>query len=495
MRLGRAVLFAYAAIGVPAIAALLLLPVLFENLGQHRVGLLSLLIGVAGFFANFDFGVGTAVARFSARLAGRPLGLSRVRRLVRTAVILQLGVGLLLGSLLWASQWLIAAVDFRGDTAMRQEIANSFLLLGLAMPATLATGSLRSGMEGLGRFGVSNVLRAVASLSTFMVPIGVSFFSPRLDMMMLGLFLARMVTLLGFGLLWEKVTRRGRGVRGPLVVKRLAGVLIGYGRWAMLGFAAGGVIVLGIVDRYLFATIVGSGTLFELAVPADMLGRILLIAAGITSVLLPTFSGLFSSTGGLSLSTIGSAVTLMSNHVGPLVLIVLLNADMILGWLTAGRSTAGAGLVLQGFMLGAFVHSLAHVPHAALHGLGLPRSAAMRHVVQLPFYAVASAVLLETGHWELTGLLWMIWATADFLMVSRLAVRSGHLLMDSSIKQWLSPTIWLSILAVCWIAVRSLAVSEVTNFARLSITAVAGLWLVFQGWRLLSDKDVLRVSK
>jgi len=73
--------------------------------------------------------------------------------------------------------------------------------------------------------------------------------------------------------------------------------------------------------------------------------------------------------------------------------------------------------VLQAMALGLYVHAVAHAPYAALQALGRPNHAALRHVVELPFYAVASYLLVRNGRVEFLGALWTAWTLADMAIL------------------------------------------------------------------------------
>jgi O-antigen/teichoic acid export membrane protein len=413
---GRGILFAYLGMAVPALVALVLLPDLIRNLGVERFGVLSLLLAIAGFFNAFDFGVGVAVSRYTARLDSRTVSRGAVRRLVRRSLWLQLLIGGVTGVALIGSHAAFSLVT-TPTGELRSEIGVAVWLLATSIPLGLVAGVIRCALEGLGRFGTANLLRAPATISTFAVPICVSFLTQRLDLILFSLLAVRVLAALLFVLVWSRVAPADTLMYSGRHAIRHVRLLLSYGGWVMLGMIAGGLITLGVLDRFLVGRLLGAISILQYSVPSDVVVRCLLAPAAICSVLIPQLSRAMARHGRMLLEPYVAACQLMAHHAGPVALLVVLNARLLLETLTAGNASAASVSILQGLAVGFFIHAIAHVPYCALHALGRPNLASLRHVIELPLYLVAALALFSHGLLEWSGALWALWAMADLLLI------------------------------------------------------------------------------
>src|SRR5215210_1225298 len=83
----------FASLGVPAVAALFLIPVTVRALGPVRFGLLALAWAVAEGTGIFDFGLGKATIRFVAEATVK--GRRRLREIVLASLFTQTTLGAL----------------------------------------------------------------------------------------------------------------------------------------------------------------------------------------------------------------------------------------------------------------------------------------------------------------------------------------------------------------------------------------------------------------
>jgi O-antigen/teichoic acid export membrane protein len=489
---GRSISFAYLGVALPALAALLLYPYLISNLGAERFGMLSLVLSIAIFFGSFDFGVGLAITRYVARFDSRIGARNGIRRLVRHAIWLQIGIGLLTGTLLLAIHKIWGLVQATSASGLHAEVDRALVWLSLSIPLALMAGVLRCAIEGVGRFGVANALRAPASIGIFAVPIAISFITPRIDVLTLSLLLTRMATTLLFLVVWSRIAPPGltRPSR-PASFRRQAKVLLSYGGWVMVGVAAGGLIALGVLDRVLIARLVDVAEVVLYAVSSDVIMRGLLIPSAIASVLLPVLTRTVASSAAQVPDIHRKAMRIVASQAGPIAMLLVLHAESLLGALTRQPVTTEASQILRGMATGYFIHALAHVPYCGLHAASAPRAAGLRHLIQLPFYAAASSALLLAGHLGVMGWLWCLWALVDLLMLfvllHRIAPRQYGLSALGEPQIW----IWAALLGLSHV----LHAQSVGGAPRLALSVLAGALFVWQLARVWTSRSLLDSSK
>jgi O-antigen/teichoic acid export membrane protein len=479
---GRSILFAYAGIAVPAAIAVVLIPLLLRNLGAARFGLLSLLMSVAAFFAGFDFGIGPALARFTSRYQSRSADTPRIRRLAMTGLLIQGGIGLVTGAIVFVALRFSGAASAVAAGVGVWEFNLAVAMVALATPLALQSGGARSVLEGTGHFGLANAVRASSSASTFAAPIAASFVSPRLDVMMGALFAARLATNLAF---WRALTRvlpsKGSGASREYVI-RVGRRLLTYGGWVMLGLAAGGVVVGGTLDRLVIDRLQGPSAIVAYSIPSDIVLRALLVPSAIASVLIPLLAAGVARATPLGPELRRASATI-SGPVGPLALVLVLLADWILELLARGYVGRASLDVLQAMAVGLYVGSVAHAPYAALQALGRPNHAAIRHVVELPFYAAGSFLLVRAARVDLLGVLWAAWTCVDIAILAWLvrSLRPEIRLGESG----------LSLRTALWVAALCSAVAATRlGLPRTAAIAVSAVALVY--WLLGASRLALR---
>ena len=146
----------FLSLGVPAVAALFLVPVTVRALGPARFGLLALAWAVAESTGIFDFGLGKATIRFVGDATAK--GLERMREVVVASLLTQTAMGALAGVLLLIFAPVLVNRVFSIAPANKAEAIAMFRVLALHMPVLLCIASMRASLEGLAAEGFDQVL-------------------------------------------------------------------------------------------------------------------------------------------------------------------------------------------------------------------------------------------------------------------------------------------------------------------------------------------------
>ena len=486
-RHGRSIAFAYTGVALPALVALLLYPHLIHNLGAERFGALSLILSIAVFFGNFDFGVGLAITRYVARFDGRSGARSGIRHLVTYAFWLQTGIGLVTAGLLLLTHQYWGLFRATSGAGLIDEFNRAVLWLSASIPLALMAGLVRCSFEGIGRFGIANALRAPASIGIFAVPIAVSFFTTRLDILTLSILLTRTASTVIFVFTWLQIAPPG--VRRPfraINFWRQSRILLNYGGWVMVGVAAGGLIVLGVVDRVLIARLMDVVAVVQYSVSSDVITRGLLIPSAIASVLLTVLTRTVFANARHVPELHREAIRVMAGQVGPIVVLLVLNAKWLLGMLTRLPVPEAAILILQGMATGYYVQALAHVPYCGLHAAGAPKAAGLRHLFQLPVYALASSAILVSGHIGSMGWLWCLWAVIDLLMLLALLRHIAPRQRGPSAFVQPQVLVWTALIGLSHLS----PLLPMESTLRPALSVLAGVMFIWQSARLLISRSI-----
>lgn len=401
----------------PMLVGIAAIPYIYSQIGIERIGILTIIWALIGYFSIFDFGLGRAITQ---RIASSAAGAENQKlKTAATGVILTFLIGIF-GSLLGLTVIKVAGVSWINSTIdVEQEIYTSFLLAFLAIPATTATAGLRGVLEGLQHFKAVNLLKLVLGLSNFLGPIAsIAFFGPRLDYIVCSLVLARYTILLGHYF----VVKRDIGESWAKIDFGESKQLFRFGGWMTLSNIISPLMV--VADRFLIASTLGAAVVAYYTIPAEFMIRLLILPAAITTTIFPIFSeGLLNKNHAKAFALYKKSLKVIFLMMGAITAVIFIGADfgfrLWLGPEFAERSTAVA-LVLA---VGVLFNSLAQVPHAYIQASGDARSTALIHVFESVLYIPTLFLLMQIHGIFGAALAWMLRALLDLIMLHVSAMR------------------------------------------------------------------------
>lgn len=363
---------------VPLIAAAIFIPYTLNHLGDEAFGVLTLIWALIGYFSLFDMGVGRALtyelSRLNSRTTSDQISPTLKGGIFITAIAGAIGaITMLLLAHQLATNWLKITPGLQLDAELSFKIAACGVML-----TTISSG-LRGALEGLQKFGASNINKLVLGFSTFTLPaMAIQFHGNQLSMIAAYLVAARLITTIGaVGQLWHYISAPGNALaRSHLIV------LIDYGFWVTISGIVGPLMVYG--DRFFVSAAVGTAMLPLYAIPQEGLQRLLIIPGALCGALLPKLASLDTSEAGRLFRKSERRVAIFM--LGITSLAVLL-ATPTLTFLISEKFATDAFPIVVILGFGIWINSIAFVPFALLHALRLPKLTAIFHCVELLIYA------------------------------------------------------------------------------------------------------------
>lgn len=383
---------------VPMLAALAAVPWLMHYMGQERLGVLSLVWVVVGYFSFLDMGLGRAVtvAVAAARSGGQRVVADEIHVLGSASVLLVV-VGVLMAGVLGICV-AIWGIPFKlSSSALVAEVHLALLWTLPSLPLLLLSSALRGHLEGVGAFRALNMLRIPTGILLVAGPCLTAFFSPNLVWACLSIFLVRVLHLL---VLWALIANEiGHGMAAmPAVLLRHGTLpwlrrLLSFGGWVTVSNVVGPVIVY--VDRFVIGATLAASAVAVYAVPFDMVSRLPVLVAALCSVLLPELARLSSLASASEPGALRQAHQLVwRSSIFSAVVVALLVAmgALIAPWaltLWLGAGFAQQSTTVTQILLIAFgVNAVAQIPFTALQAVGKVRAVALLHSAELVPYAV-----------------------------------------------------------------------------------------------------------
>jgi O-antigen/teichoic acid export membrane protein len=416
---------------LPMLAALAAVPFLLHHLGQERLGVLSLVWVIVGYFSFLDMGLGravtVAVASFrTSAVSGGVSGRADELHVVGTASVLLVSVGSVVALLLglgiagWGVPFNLSSPEFLA------EVKQALLWMLPSLPLLLLSSALRGHLEGVGAFRPLNLLRIPTGVMLVAGPCLTALYSPNLVWACVSILAVRLVHVLV--LLW--LGAQEMGFRFPHFVRALVRAssaawlrqLLSFGGWVTVSNIVGPVIVY--VDRFVIGALVAASSVVIYAVPFDLVSRLPVLVASLCSVLLPELARLHrnASTGQGTIHSVSSLVKRSSIFSAWVVAAVV-----VLGWVATpwvlrwwlGPAFEEQGTQLTRVLLLAFgVNALAQIPFTALQAAGRVRSVALLHVVELLPYGLS--LYLAIAWLGIEGAAWaaLLRSVIDYLLLS-----------------------------------------------------------------------------
>jgi O-antigen/teichoic acid export membrane protein len=462
---------------LPALAALVAVPVLVRALGDVRFSVLLLAWTSLGYFSLFDLGIGRAVTHAVADRMGSDRE-HEIGPAIWTSLFLLLPVGIVGGAILYVlAPALTTLLKVPGSLA--GEAMTSFRILAYAVPFIAIAGALRGALEAKQLFGVVNALRIPHGLLTFVGPMLALPFSHSLVPAIALLATGR--ALLGiahFVVAWKVLADfahpRKRWDRA------LARSLASFGGWTQITSIVSP--VLATLDRFVVGAVLGIATVTYYATPHELVTKMWLF----TIASMPVFFSAFAHTAArhpertarLFDRLIRLTISVMFL---PAFILVALAPDILRIWLGATFATQSTA-VMQVLAIGVFVNCVGQGAFTLIQALGRPDITGKYHVAELPIYAALLWFFLPRYGILGAAVVWSIRTIGDTVLLLATCPR----LLPQSRASVVRIALWLVVTSVAL----GVSVMLPTMAVRLLIVAAAiPLWGLVVWYRLLTNHE------
>jgi O-antigen/teichoic acid export membrane protein len=389
------------------------IPLLISRIGTERFGLLTIAWTVVGYLTVFDFGLGRALTLHVSRsLANdradevrstvkRGLTIMGLMSLIGTALVLIFNSSLI--------EWL------KVKPAYVDETHASFFMLGLSIPLVVLTSGWRGVLESFQRFDITNGIRVLQGIWTFVGPLCVLPFSTRLDLMVGVLIIGRIATSVAYAMAVHRAMPISNPAPGRTSVS--TSELLSYGGWTTVSNVLSPIMEY--MDRFFISAALGAAVVAFYTTPYELVFRLNFISEGILGVLFPLMSKRLSSNAdrmaGEEMLDLGTK--LMSVGVFPFVLALVIGAHILLRLWLGPVFEFKSAFVLQLLALGLLVNSLAKVPSNLIQAHGRSDITAKLHLVELPLYILCLQWALSHYGIEGAAVMWSVRMLLDFALL------------------------------------------------------------------------------
>lgn len=394
------------------IFGLIAIPYILRQIGSERFGVFSLILAGLTYLSVFDLGAGRGTTYYVSRYHEKRQ--IKATRIIKAAFRIQFAIGMVISLISFLLIPVIVNDFLEIPFSLKHETLGAFWITSLSFPFVLSLSSSRGALEGLQRFDLSNKVRMLSSAAVFLLPAAISFFTPNLILISFGILFGRVLIFYMY-----ELALKGQFSSWGLLPKRLfwgyCRQLVGYGGWIMVSVVVGSLMLAGYLDRYVIGALWGLKEVALYTIPSEIAMRLLLIPGAISGIFFADIAKARSSNSSVAIESRRLYSYLLIGSIPILPVFVL--REEILSFMMGAQYDQVSCAVSTFLIIGTFVVALAHVPFTVLQAAGHPRPTALRHIIQLPFYAFA--IIWCTKKYGLLGtsVVWMVWTIVDYLML------------------------------------------------------------------------------
>lgn len=416
---------------LPLALSLVTIPIYIGLIGEARYGVLAIAWLLLGYFGLFDLGLGRATAQRIAVLHDAPA--EERAQMFWTALILNVGLGILGGLLIWPAAAYFFGNVFQIEEGLRPEVQAAVPWLILAVPMATLSGMLTGALQGRERFFELNLISVSGTALFQLLPLAVAaFWDVDLGLLLPAALIARMFTLI---VLFSRCQRHIVLGHPPSFMRGQAGQLIRFGGWVTVTSFVGPLMV--ILDRFIIGALSGAKAVTYYAVPFQLAERSTILSSSLVSALFPRFAAVSPAE---EHHLANEGLRLLMVVMTPLVAVgILLMAPFMAWWIDqefADQSVRVGQVLLLGFWFNGF----ARIPYAQLQARGRPDLVAKCHLAEiLPYLGM---LYLGMSLFGLVGaaVVFSLRVVLDFALLAGLAG-----ILRQSLRLLLTPIILLAV--------------------------------------------------
>jgi O-antigen/teichoic acid export membrane protein len=431
---------------MPLVAGVFSIPLLIEEYGQERFGLLGLVWLGVGYFSLFDMGMGRTLTRIVSQHISRG-NKADINPIISNAFQLLMGLGVTGGVVLaFFSKDLVSMLLNQENLNLFGDAIQSLYVLSAGIPVIVITAGLIGVLEAHQQFKEIAKIRILLGLSTFLAPLLAVQFDERISVATVLLLAIRIMAMIAYyrvcNVLYPKLS-----LKTPInlvVIKLFAG----YAGWLTISNIIGPIMTT--MDRFLISAKLGLSWVTYYVTPYEMLSRLQVIPQAVSGVLFPAMTSAHEQDKERLLDIFKYGGKFLFWLIFPLTLVIFLFAsDILYFWLNTDFEK-NSTFVVQCLCIGWAINVLAQPAHTALQAIGRPDLTAKTHIAELPIYLIFLWTLAEEYGINGVAVAWTVRVILDALILNAIVISKIKLLQAQAKFVIFTILYTVLIFIICW---------------------------------------------
>lgn len=377
--------------GLPFLVGIFAFPYLVRHIGVEAFGILTLIWALIGYFGLFDLGLGRALTQqIAARLASQDH--SHIPHLAKSGLLFTVVTGLIGGLILAALAYPLGHFWLKVSPQLQSDTICSLVLAAVGIPLTTASTGFRGVLEAYEDFRAVNILRMALGVANFGLPVlSVMLLGPSLHDIVAMLIVARLLVMAAqWKLAYDKLPM---GWARSTVNKEDARELLSFGAWMTVSNIISPLMVN--ADRFIIAGVLGAGIVAYYTVPFEVLTRLLVLPAALTSALFPRLAVTMMADRNSAKRIYERSTRLVVLGLAPVCLLIAAGSHWGLVFWLGQDFASKSWLIVVVMSMGLLFNGIAYVPYATIQAVGDARTTAIFHIFECLIYMPLLFLLLH----------------------------------------------------------------------------------------------------
>ena len=417
MSIGRNSMYNMMGSVVPLIIALVTVPLYLSAVGIERYGALAIAWLILGYFGLFDLGMGRATSQRIAALVDSDA--AHRSRVFWTAVIVNIGMGIAGGIILYFGATYFFEKQFSADDWLRTEILAAIPYLSMAVPIATLTGVANGALQAREKFLDLNIITIIGTSLFQILPLSIAYIvGPTLKWLIIAAITARII---GFLIFYTRVHHHIlRGFR-PKFDRSEWLALLKFGGWVTITAIISPILVVS--DRIMIGSLIGAAAVAIYTIPFDIVQRVSVLPGAVAAALFPRMVTLNQSD---SIAISSRAVKIINTLISPIILAAIYFINPLLELWIGPEIASQASILVGALLFGWWINAYAIIPYSQIQAHGKPNIVALAHLFEAPFYIMFLLFALEKFGLFGASLAFALRTTLDYVILSRFANGYWH---------------------------------------------------------------------
>lgn len=387
---------------LPALVAILTLPLLYNELGEQLFGFYSLILLVIGYVGVLDLGLAKSITYNISKYKNEK------SELLSTGIIFSFGIGIII---MFISLMIINIINKFDIVHVENNIINMLNIVCLTIPIVIVNGVLRGALEGIERFKFVALVKSINGISIFIIPLVIYKYYNNEYALSYGLLISRIIPLVILSIkCYKEFFSSNEKVLYDIKQKER---LMSFGKWYVVIVLLDFFLVY--LDKILITYQYGVEIFGNISLINEIATKLPIIIGLILTVYFPILVGMkFKEEINKSFKMISTITTLFYLIIG--FIFIFYSEEILIMWISKEFSNKN-NILFSLLIFGFCINSISRIPFNYLLALGESKKISKIHIYEAFIYV--PAILIVSFNFDIKFILitWIFRNISDLILL------------------------------------------------------------------------------